>query len=46
VQWAIETEGVNLRDLWPLGDILDLNKLKTNDIYRVLQVELFHLYAS
>lgn len=34
---CIQTEGLNFEEIWGLDDVLDVNKLQTNDIYQTLQ---------
>lgn len=34
----LQVEGMNLRELWNYPGILNLNKLRTNDIYAMLQI--------
>lgn len=34
---CVQTEGLNFQEIWKFDDILDVNNLVTNDIYKVLQ---------
>lgn len=34
---CVQTEGLNFQEIWTFDDILDVNNLATNDIYKVLQ---------
>ncbi|KAI9906876.1 hypothetical protein PsorP6_003606 [Peronosclerospora sorghi] len=34
---CVQTEGLNFQEIWGFDNILDVNKLVTNDIYQVLQ---------
>ncbi|KAL4151688.1 hypothetical protein PRNP1_008630 [Phytophthora ramorum] len=34
---CVQTEGLNFQEIWGFDDILDVNNLATNDVYKVLQ---------